>query len=556
MQALLRGLLDDRILLVSGYSGWNDGLMEILKSHFKRGNVKRALYWAFAGPRAQPLPLGSADHPLGSADHVWYLEEQPAEELFETLAQFLDLPPAPLVADPIGHFVNLMKRIHPEADQVKAFGLAERIRQLQTLPDPYHAAVAKRILEAAQRGDHQDLRTAVKMLIGRAQRVEPSQIAGLILSILSTGMRDAESVLASVEALPDEVRQQHDFAVSPDWGEAFRQIMRKGDRQSTRGNLTASLAAYGAGQALARMLATCKPDNTQWQRDLGASYDKIGGARKALGEPEALQVYEERMRIAKKLADQDPDNLKLQRDIAVSHERIGDVLKDQDHLTEALQAYEERMRIATKLADRDPDNTEWQRDLSVSYNKIGDVLVKDKDKDKDKLPDALKAYEKGWDIAKKLVDRDPHNTEWQRDLSISYNKIGDVLAEDPDKLPAALDYYNKAWDIVRKLADRDPDDTVWQRDLSISLERIGEVRKAQKKLPAALKAYEEALVIREKLAKHDPTNTYWQWDHAVAHKNVAAVHSKFRPPDLTDYAMRPVRRRGAARCLERAARYG
>lgn len=104
--------------------------------------------------------------------------------------------------------------------------------------------------------------------------------------------------------------------------------------------------------------------------------------RKALGEPEALQVYEERMRIAKKLADQDPDNLKLQRDIAVSHERIGDVLKDQDHLTEALQAYEERMRIATKLADRDPDNTEWQRDLSVSYNKIGDVLVKDKDKDR------------------------------------------------------------------------------------------------------------------------------------------------------------------------------
>jgi formylglycine-generating enzyme required for sulfatase activity len=30
----------------------------------------------------------------------------------------------------------------------------------------------------------------------------------------------------------------------------------------------------------------------------------------------------------------------------------------------------------------------------------------------------------------------------------------------------------------------------------------------------------------------------------------------FRPPDLIDYAMRPVRRPGAARCLERAARYG
>lgn len=470
MQTLLRGLLDDRILLVSGYSGWNDGLMEILRSHFKNTNVKRALYWAFAGRRAQPLPLDS-DRPLGSADHVWYLEEQPAEELFETLAQFLDLPRAPpLVADPIGHFVNLMKRIDPKAPQVQAFDLAGRIRQLETLPEHYHAAAAKNILEAAQRDDDHGLRATA-----RDQRLEPSQIGGLIASILGTEMRDAKSVLASVTALLDEVSQQLDFAVSPDWDRAFWTIMREGDRQITRGNLAAALAAYDAGQELARKLATCKPDNTQWQRDLGVSYDKIGGVRKAQGQlPEALQAYNKRLVIARKLAEQEPHNPKFQRDMGVSHERIGDVLKHQEGgLTKALHAYEERMRIAKKLADQDPDNTEWQRDLSVSYNKIGDVLEKDK-----------------------------------------------------DTLHAALNYYQKSWDIVRKLADRDPHNTEWQRDLSISLERIGEVRKAQEDLPAALKAYEDALDIREKLAAHDLKNTYWQWDHAMGHENVAAVHSK------------------------------
>jgi len=34
-----------------------------------------------------------------------------------------------------------------------------------------------------------------------------------------------------------------------------------------------------------------------------------------------------------------------------------------------------KLGIAEALAARDPANTEWQRDLSVSHNKIGDVLL-------------------------------------------------------------------------------------------------------------------------------------------------------------------------------------
>jgi hypothetical protein len=31
--------------------------------------------------------------------------------------------------------------------------------------------------------------------------------------------------------------------------------------------------------------------------------------------------------------------------------------------------------ISSRLAKADPGNAGWQRDLSVSYNKVGDVLV-------------------------------------------------------------------------------------------------------------------------------------------------------------------------------------
>lgn len=48
-------------------------------------------------------------------------------------------------------------------------------------------------------------------------------------------------------------------------------------------------------------------------------------------------------------------------------------------------------------ANRDPENTEWQRDLSVSYNKIADVL-----RDKGKADDALSHYQKSLRSGKTL----------------------------------------------------------------------------------------------------------------------------------------------------------
>ena len=54
----------------------------------------------------------------------------------------------------------------------------------------------------------------------------------------------------------------------------------------------------------------------------------------------------------------------------MSHDRIGDVLRAQGNLTAALDAYNASLAIAERLAEADPGNAGWQRDLSVSHNKI------------------------------------------------------------------------------------------------------------------------------------------------------------------------------------------
>jgi hypothetical protein len=87
----------------------------------------------------------------------------------------------------------------------------------------------------------------------------------------------------------------------------------------------------------------------------------------------------------------------------------------------ALAAYQAGLTIREGLAKRDPANTQWQRDLSVSQAKIGDVLVAQGDG-----PGALAAYQAGLTIAEGLAKRDPANTQWQVDVAVSCAKLGSL----------------------------------------------------------------------------------------------------------------------------------
>ena len=128
-------------------------------------------------------------------------------------------------------------------------------------------------------------------------------------------------------------------------------------------------------------------------------------------------------------------------------------------LAAARAAYQASLDIAVRLAAADPANAGWQRDLSVSHNKLGDVAVAAGD-----LAAARAAYQATLDIRVRLAAADPANTERQRDLSVSHNKLGDVAIAAGD-LAAARAAYQASLDISVRLAAADPANTEWQRDL-------------------------------------------------------------------------------------------
>ena len=62
------------------------------------------------------------------------------------------------------------------------------------------------------------------------------------------------------------------------------------------------------------------------------------------------------------------------------------------------------------------------------------------------------------------------------------------------------------------------------RDLSVSHNKIGDVLRSQGNLPAALDAFNASLGIRDRLAKADPGNAQWQADLAASHGKLGQLH--------------------------------
>ena len=130
------------------------------------------------------------------------------------------------------------------------------------------------------------------------------------------------------------------------------------------------------------------------------------------------------------------------RELAYVLIRAGTYLGERAALGDVVPLYERGKDVLQRLAGADPGNAGWQRDLSVSHNKIGDVLVA-----QGNLAQALESYRASLAIAERLAGADPGNAGWQRDLSVSHERIGDVLAAQGN-LPQALESYRASLDIA------------------------------------------------------------------------------------------------------------
>ena len=184
----------------------------------------------------------------------------------------------------------------------------------------------------------------------------------------------------------------------------------------------------------------------------------------------------------------------------------------------ALDRREGLLARAKRLAKAEPDRAEYQRDLAVSYSKMGDLYRALGQGEK-----AREAYLKDLEIAERLAKAEPDRAEYQRDLSVSYEQMGE-LYWDLNQGEKAREAYLKALNISERLAKAEPDRADYQRDLAVSYSKVGDVYRAIGQGEKAREAYLKALDIRDGLGKAEPDRAEYQRDLAVSYNKMGDLY--------------------------------
>ena len=120
----------------------------------------------------------------------------------------------------------------------------------------------------------------------------------------------------------------------------------------------------------------------------------------------------------------------------------------------ALGHYTRSLHISEQLAGADPDNPQYQRDVSISLEKAGDLLA-----DRGEVGAAMEHHTRSLYIREQLAGADPDNPDYQRNVAVSADRVARLLESMGD--PSAAGYWSKAHhalaalDAAGKLPDGD-----------------------------------------------------------------------------------------------------
>jgi tetratricopeptide (TPR) repeat protein len=145
---------------------------------------------------------------------------------------------------------------------------------------------------------------------------------------------------------------------------------------------------------------------------------------------------------------------------------------------------------------------------------------------------AFAAYNRARASVADVAARHPASRQWQRDLSVCHNRLGDVLRARGDASGATASYraalaiaerfaveaeaaYRVGLAIVERLIERSPLNMEWLSSLALSYERLGSVLEARGDRARAAAALRAGLLIRERLAAPELADTLRKPDLSV-----------------------------------------
>jgi tetratricopeptide (TPR) repeat protein len=319
----------------------------------------------------------------------------------------------------------------------------------------------------------------------------------------------------------------HAFGAS----EALRHLVRRSvvARRFRRGAFVAgAIAVVTAALVFGLQTRMLREERTKTQQSISKAAEtaelivyQLDTKLRTVACAEAFVVRDDLLKRARELFD----NLRSLGTLSAEVERTETASKlaqaahalERGRLNQAEALYREVLADAQRRVALDASDSGWQRDLSVSYSKLGEVAVS-----AGKLEDARGWFAKSLVATQALAMLDASNSRWQRDLSLSSNLLGE-LAVSEGRLEDARDWFARSLAVREALTTSDPSNSLWQRDLSVSYERLGGVMVSVGQLQAARGWFARSLAVRETLAAADPSHSGRRRDLSVSYERLGEV---------------------------------
>ena len=180
----------------------------------------------------------------------------------------------------------------------------------------------------------------------------------------------------------------------------------------------------------------------------------------------------------------EPEPVKTPHEIIWGYITKGDFARTDRKMKEAIDAYYKAHDIAKREVDRN-ENEDTLHDYGAVSDRLGTAY-----KISDNYSTAKKYYENCVTIANKIINIESSYLSY-RDLSVSLEKMGDIALKEDD-VQKAKEYYEESLEIRRENASKYPSYES-NRDLSVSLNKMGDIALKEDDVQKAKEYYEEAL---------------------------------------------------------------
>lgn len=225
-------------------------------------------------------------------------------------------------------------------------------------------------------------------------------------------LAEAQTFFERVNSIVDEVWSNDPD--NPDWlierAYAHTNLGRVLEQQ---GAFEEALTAYESVMTANQRLSQLEPDNSEWLLELGFAHNNLGKLLFALGRlDEAESHYREDLDFKRRVHESDPSHNVHNSYFAATHYFLGQLLLYRGAYAEADALLSDAQSHFVHLNHVDPDRMDWRVRRANVLRELGtlEALNGDPAAGMVQLQLSAKALEE-------LVQSDPHNTAWRRDLT-------------------------------------------------------------------------------------------------------------------------------------------